>query len=71
VFAPAGTPRPIIDKLNAEMARAINQPDLKKQLTEQLGIDLAISSPEALQAWTVGEIERWGKVVRDNGIRAD
>jgi tripartite-type tricarboxylate transporter receptor subunit TctC len=71
VFAPANTPRPIIDRLNAEMARAINQPDLKKQLTEQLGIDLAISSPEALQAWTVGEIERWGKVVRDNGIRAD
>jgi len=71
VFAPAGTPRPIIDKLNAEMAKAINQPELKKQLTEQLGIDLAISTPEALQAWTVGEIERWGKVVRDNGIRAD
>ncbi|MEI6300156.1 MAG: tripartite tricarboxylate transporter substrate binding protein [Betaproteobacteria bacterium] len=70
-FAPAGTPRPIIDKLNAEMAKAINQPELKKQLTEQLGIDLAISTPEALQAWTVGEIARWGKVVRDNGIRAD
>ena len=71
VFAPAGTPRHIIDKLNAEMAKAINQPELKKQLTEQLGIDLAVSTPEALQGWTVGEIERWGKVVRDNGIRAD
>jgi tripartite-type tricarboxylate transporter receptor subunit TctC len=71
VFAPAGTPRPIIEKLNAEFAKAINQPELKKQLTEQLGIDLAISTPEALQAWTTGEIERWGKVVRDNGIRAD
>lgn len=71
VFAPAGTPRLIIDKLNAELAKVINQPELKKQLTEQLGIDLAISSPEALQQWTVGEIARWGKVVRDNGIRAD
>ena len=71
VFAPAGTPRPIIDKLNAEFAKVMNQPDQKRQLTEQLGIDLAISSPEALQAWTLGEAERWGKVVRDNNIRSD
>jgi tripartite-type tricarboxylate transporter receptor subunit TctC len=71
IFAPAGTPRPIIDKLNAELAKALNRPDLNKQLTEQLGMDLAISSPEALQKWTVEEIERWGKVVRENAIRAD
>jgi len=71
VFAPAGTPKPIIDKLNAELAKAINQPDLKKQLTEQLGMDLVVSTPEALQEWTVGQIARWGKVVKDNGIRGD
>jgi tripartite-type tricarboxylate transporter receptor subunit TctC len=71
IFAPAGTPRPIIDKLNAELAKALNRPDLNKQLTEQLGMDLAISSPEALQKWTVEEIDRWGKVVRENAIRAD
>jgi tripartite-type tricarboxylate transporter receptor subunit TctC len=71
VFAPAGTPKPIIDKLNAEFAKAINQPELKKHLTEQLGMDLVVSSPEALQTWTVGEIARWGKVVKDNGIRSD
>jgi tripartite-type tricarboxylate transporter receptor subunit TctC len=71
VFAPAGTPKPIIDKLNAELAKAINLPDVKKQLTEQLGMDLVISSPEALQQWTLGEIARWGKVVKDHGIRAE
>ena len=71
VFAPAGTPKTIIDKLNAEFAKVINQPELKKQLTEQLGIDLVASSPEGLQKWTVGEIARWGKVVKDNGIRSD
>ncbi len=71
IFAPAGTPRPIIDKLNAELAKALNKPDLNKQLTEQLGMDLAISSPEGLQKWTVGEIERWTKVVKDNNVRAD
>ena len=71
IFAPAGTPRPIIDKLNAELSKALHLPDLNKQLTEQLGMDLAISSPEGLQKWTVGEIERWTKVIRENNIRAD
>ncbi|MBK9609530.1 MAG: hypothetical protein IPO58_25245 [Betaproteobacteria bacterium] len=54
VFAPAGTPKPIIDKLNAELAKAISLPDVKKHLSEQLGMDLVVSSPEALQTWTVG-----------------
>ena len=71
VFAPAGTPKPIVDKLNAELAKAINLPDVKKHLAEQLGMDLVVSSPDALQTWTVGEIARWGKVVKENGIRAD
>ncbi len=71
ILAPAGTPRPIIDKLNAELAKALNQPDLNKQLTEQLGMDLVISTPEGLQKWVVGEIDRWTKVVRENNIRAD
>ena len=71
IFAPAGTPKPIIDKLHAELVKVLNQSDLRKQLTEQLGMDLAVSSPEALQKWTVGEIARWGKVVKDNNIRAD
>jgi len=71
VFAPAGTPRPIIDKLNAEFAKTINQPEVRKQLSEQLGMDLVLSSPEDLQKWTVGQIERWAKVVKETGIRAE
>ena len=71
IFAPAGTPKPIVDKVHAELVKALNLPDLKKQLTEQLGMDLAVSTPEALQQWTVGEIARWGKVVKDNQIKAD
>lgn len=71
IFAPAATPRPIIDRLNAELGKALRLPDLNKQLTEQLGMDLVISTPEALQKWTVDEIARWGKVIRDGGIKAD
>ncbi len=71
IFAPAGTPRPILDKFHAELVKALNLPDLRKQLTETLGMDLAASSPDELQKFLVGEIGRWGKVVRENNVRAD
>ncbi len=71
IFAPAGTPKPILDKFHAELVKALNQPDLRKTLTEQLGMDLVVSTPEALQKFLVSEIDRWGKVVRENNIRAD
>ena len=71
IFAPAGTPKQILDKFHAELVKVLKQPDLRKQLTETLGMDLASSSPEALQKFLVGEIDRWGKVVRSNNVRAD
>jgi tripartite-type tricarboxylate transporter receptor subunit TctC len=71
IFAPSGTPKPVLDKFHAELVKALNQPDLRKTLTEQLGMDLIVSTPEALQKFLLGEIDRWGKVVRENNIRAD
>lgn len=71
IFAPAKTPKPIIDKFHAELTKTLNLPDLRKPLTEQLGMDLVVSSPEDLQKFLVSEIARWGKVVRDHNIRAD
>ena len=71
IFAPAGTPKPILDKFHAELTKVFNLPDVRKQMTETLGMDLAVSSPAALQKFLVAEIARWGKVVRENNIRAD
>ena len=71
VFAPAGTPKPIMDRFHAELTKTLNLPDVRKQLAEQLGMDLSLSTPEALQKFLVAEIERWGKVVRLHSIRAD
>jgi tripartite-type tricarboxylate transporter receptor subunit TctC len=71
IFAPAGTPKPIMDKFHAELVKAFNQPDVRKTLTQQLGMDLVVSTPDALQKWLTGEMQRWGKVVRDNNIKAD
>ena len=71
IFAPAATPNPIVEKFHAELVKALGQPDLRKTLTEQLGMDLVVSTPDALQKFLVAEIDRWGKVVRENNIRAD
>src|SRR6266478_5423375 len=71
IFAPAGTPKPVLEKFHGELVKTLGQPDLRKQLTETLGMDLASSSPEALQKFVVGEINRWGSVVRSNNVHAD
>jgi tripartite-type tricarboxylate transporter receptor subunit TctC len=71
ILAPAATPEAIVGRFHAELAKALGQPDLRKQLTETLGMDLVGSSPEQLQKFVAGEMDRWGKVVRDNNVRAD
>jgi len=71
IFAPAGTPQPIIDKLNAEVAKILRSPDTNKQLTESMGMDIKASSPAALQKWTESELQRWAKVIKDNNIKPD
>jgi tripartite-type tricarboxylate transporter receptor subunit TctC len=71
IFTSTGAPGPIIDKFHSEVVKAFNAPDVHKQMTETLGVDLVLSSPAALQKFLVSEIERWGKVVRENNIRAE
>jgi len=71
IFSPAGVPKPILDKFHSELVKIFNQPDVRKQLTETLGMDVAASSPEETQAFLVSQMERWGKVVRENNLRAE
>jgi len=71
IFAPAGTPKPILDRFHGELVKALSQPDVRKTLGESIGMDLVVSTPEALQKWTLAEMAKWGKVVRDNSIKAD
>ena len=71
IFAPAGTPKPIVDKMNAELVKVFNNPEVRKSLIESQGMELIVSTPEALQQWTLADIARWGKVVRDNGVKID
>ena len=71
ILAPAGAPKPIIDKLLSELHQALNLPDVKKMLGETLGMDVVALSPEATQKWIVEQMARWGKVVRENNIRVE
>jgi tripartite-type tricarboxylate transporter receptor subunit TctC len=71
ILAPAGTPKPVLDRFHAELVKVLNQPELRKQLTEQLGMDLVVSDPAALQKFILSEMARWGKVVKQHGIRPD
>jgi tripartite-type tricarboxylate transporter receptor subunit TctC len=71
VYAPAGTPKPIIDKFHAELVKMLAQADVRKTLTETLGMDLVVSSPEDLQKWTLAEMAKWGRIVKDNNIKTD
>jgi len=68
IVAPAGTPRAIVDKLNAEMKRALANAEFVKHI-ETIGMEPAGSTPEELREWVRSEIARWTKVVRDAGIK--
>ena len=71
ILAPAGTPKPIIDKLVVELNKAIKLPEVHKTLTETLGMDVQALSPEATGKFLAEAAERWGKVVKENNIRAE
>ena len=71
ILAPARTPKPIIDKLVAELNRIVRLPDVNKTLTETLGMDVLALSPADTEKWIVDNMARWGKVVRDNNIHSE
>jgi tripartite-type tricarboxylate transporter receptor subunit TctC len=70
VMAPAGTPKEIVARLNAEIAKAVAAPDAREKLLAQ-GFSIVASSPDALAKGTRDQLERYGKLFREVGIRAD
>jgi tripartite-type tricarboxylate transporter receptor subunit TctC len=66
LLAPPGTPRDIVNKLNATITKILSQPDAKK-LMSSAGVDVATSTPEEFGALMQSELERWGKVVKETG----
>lgn len=70
VVVPAATPREIIARLNASVVQAINSPEVFKRITA-LGQTPVTSTPEEFDGWIRSEFERWGKVVKASGAKAD
>lgn len=73
IYAPKGTPKPIIEKMNAAVRAALKDPDVIKRMDE-LGAEIvpdATNTPEALHTWLDSEIHKWGPVIKAGGKFAD
>ena len=70
LLAPAGTPRDIVNRLNAEVAKLMESGETRKALYEA-GVEVSLSTPDALGEYMVKEMERWGKVVKDTGTKLE
>lgn len=70
VFAPAGTPAPIIERLYAEITKILKSPEIQKRFSE-LGLDIVQMSPQELSALIKADVPRLGKIVKESGARAD
>lgn len=70
VFFPAGVPKPIITRLNAELVKLLNAPEMKERMA-QIGVDPAPSTPAELAAFVKSETAKWTKVVHDAGVKLE
>ncbi len=70
IFAPAGVPKPIVDRLAGEMIKAINDPEIKSKLVAQ-GIEPGGMTPAELGAFQKSELEKWARVVKAGNIKVD
>ena len=70
VFAPAGTPKPIVQRLNTEIAGIMKTPDVQARLAE-LGVEVGGGPPEQLAEFQKAEIAKWAKVVKAAGVKPE
>jgi tripartite-type tricarboxylate transporter receptor subunit TctC len=70
IMAPSGTPKPVIDRLNAEVRKVIARADIKEAWKKQ-GAETMDMSPEQFGEFLRGDIAKWAKVVQEAGIKVD
>ncbi|MDT6961449.1 tripartite tricarboxylate transporter substrate binding protein [Cupriavidus sp. SZY C1] len=70
IFAPAGTPKPIVDRLSSEISAVVNTPAVLQRL-RALGVEPQPMTPATFAAFQKAEIAKWGKVTRDAGVQPE
>lgn len=73
IYAPKGTPKPVIDRINGAVRTALKDPEVVKRMTD-LGAEIVPDSkltPEGLQTWLKAEIDKWGPIIKAGGTFAD
>ena len=70
IMAPAGVPKPIVEKLRGEIVAAVNSPDVRERFTV-LAVEPRTNTPQQFQALLESDVKRWAKVVRDAGIKIE
>jgi tripartite-type tricarboxylate transporter receptor subunit TctC len=71
VLVPSGTPRPIVEKLRAAIAKVLADPQIQARMLRSGAIAVASKSPEAFKAYMDAETAKWSKVIEDNGLHPD
>jgi tripartite-type tricarboxylate transporter receptor subunit TctC len=70
VFAPAGTPKPIVERMHAAISKAAREPDVTSKFVDQFDMEVTLTSTDAFAAFVAEQQETWGKVIRDNNLKA-
>ena len=70
VFAPAGTPRPIVERMHAAIVKAAREPDVTSKFVDQFDMEVTLTPTDAFTAFVAEQQETWGKVIRDNALKA-
>ena len=69
-MAPAGTPRPVLERLSAEIVKVVNAPEVKENWGKQGAVPMGMA-PEAFDKFMREDIQKWSKLVRDTGMKVD
>jgi tripartite-type tricarboxylate transporter receptor subunit TctC len=71
IFAPAGTPRPVIQRLNAEFAKALADTEVQGRIESLGGATLPTGSPAEVDALLAAEADRWAKFIKESGLKLE
>jgi tripartite-type tricarboxylate transporter receptor subunit TctC len=71
IVAPPGTPKPIVERFHATLAKTLAEPSVTNHLVSTFGMEIRASNPEELQLWIKNQMDLWGKTIKENNIQRD